>query len=132
MSERALQVAGTALAAAGIALTSYLLYVRETGAELACSTGGCTTVQSSKYAELLGVPVAALGLAAYGVLLVAAAARGELARLVQVTVALSAVAFSAYLLYIQLAVIDEVCQWCVANDVLISAVAVTALLRLRA
>ena len=131
MSERALRLVGAALSAAGLALTSYLLYVRETGSQLACSTGGCTTVQSSEYAELLGVPVAGLGLAAYAVLLVAALARGELARLIQAAVALSAAAFSGYLLYVQLVVIDAICQWCVANDVLISALAVTALLRLR-
>jgi uncharacterized membrane protein len=132
MSERALRLVSALLAAGGIALTTYLVYARETGAQLACSTGGCTTVQSSQYAELLGVPVAALGLGAYAVLLIAAPARGELARLTQAAVALSAAAFSGYLLYIQFAVIDALCHWCVANDVLISALAVTALLRLRA
>jgi uncharacterized membrane protein len=59
-------------------------------------------------------------------------ARGELARLSQAAVALSAAAFNGYLLYVQLEVIGALCQWCVANDVLISALAVTALLRLRA
>ena len=51
-----------ALAALGAAITGYLLYARETGTELACATGGCETVQSSAYAEVSGVPVAALGL----------------------------------------------------------------------
>jgi uncharacterized membrane protein len=131
VTERALRRAGMALAGAGLALTTYLLYVRETGSSLACATGGCTTVQSSEYAELFGVPVAALGLAAYLVAFAAAAAPGELARLVSAVVTLSAAAFSGYLLYVQLEVIDALCQWCVVNDVLTSALAVTALLRLR-
>jgi uncharacterized membrane protein len=131
VSERSLRLVGAVLAAAGLALTAYLLYVRETGASLACSTGGCTTVQSSEYAELLGMPVAALGFGAYAVLLVASVGRRELARLVHATVALAAAAFSGYLLYVQFAVIDALCQWCVANDALLGAIAVAALLRLR-
>lgn len=130
MSERTLRVGSAALAAVGAAITGYLLYVRETGGMLVCATGGCETVQGSSYAEVLGVPVAALGLAGFVTLLLAALARGELARLSQATLALSAVLFSAYLVYIQLVVIEAVCQWCVATDVLTTAIAALALLRL--
>ena len=52
-----------------------------------------------------------------------ALARGEWARLSQATLALTALVFSAYLLYIQLAVIDAICQWCLATDVLTTAIA---------
>jgi uncharacterized membrane protein len=65
-------------------------------------------------------------------LLAAAVVPGELARLVQAAVALTGVAFSAYLLYVMLAVIDAVCQWCLASDALMVALAALALLRLRA
>lgn len=131
MSERTLRLAGAVLAAIGAAITSYLLYVRSTGGGLVCSTGGCETVQSSRYAELLGVPVAAIGLVAFLGLFAGALARGEWARLGQTTLALSALLFSGYLLVIQLAAIGAVCQWCLASDVLITAIAVAALLRWR-
>lgn len=88
-------------------------------------------MQDSTYAEVLGIPVAALGLAGFVGLLVAALAGGPLARLSQATLALSAVVFSAYLLYVQLVVIDAICQWCLATDVLTAALAALALLRLR-
>ena len=65
MSERTLRLASAALATVGAAITGYLLYVRESGGELVCSTGGCESVQSSPYAEVLGVPVAALALAGF-------------------------------------------------------------------
>jgi uncharacterized membrane protein len=39
--------------------------------------------------------------------------------------------FGAYLLYAQLVLIDAVCQWCVANDVVISLVALACLWRFR-
>jgi uncharacterized membrane protein len=131
MSERTLRLASAVLAALGAAISGYLLYVRKTGGELICSTGGCETVQSSNYAELLGIPVAAIGFAGFVGLLVTALAGGEWARLLQATLALSAFFFSGYLLYVQLGVIDAICQWCVATDALISGIAALALLRLR-
>ena len=131
MSERSLRLASAVIAALGAAITVYLLYVRESGGALACSTGGCETVQASSYAEVLGVPVAALGLVGFLALLLAAAARGDWARLSQVTLALTAFGFGVYLLYIQLVVIDAICEWCLATDVLTTAVVALALLRLR-
>ena len=131
MNERTLRLISAVLAALGAGITGYLLYVRETGAELACTTGGCETVQHSSYAEVLGVPVAALGLIGFLGLLVSALGRGEWARLGQATLALAALTFSGYLLFVQLAVIDALCQWCLATDVLTTGLAALALLRLR-
>jgi uncharacterized membrane protein len=131
LTERSLQLAGAALAAAGAALSAYLLYVRETGATLVCATGGCETVQESSYAELAGIPVAALGVAGFAALFACAIARGETARLAQATLALAAVLFSGYLLYVQIAVVDAICQWCLASDVLATAIAAVAVLRFR-
>ena len=130
MSERTLRLAGVALAAAGAAITAYLLHARWTGSAVACSTGGCETVQHSSYAEALGVPVAGLGFLAFVGLGATALARGAWAPLAQAGLALSALIFSAYLVYIQLAVIDAVCQWCLASDAVMSGIAVLALLRL--
>jgi uncharacterized membrane protein len=131
MSEGALRAATAVIAVLGAATTAYLLYVRQTGGMLVCSTGGCETVQSSSYAVVLGVPVATLGLIGFLGLLVTALVRGDWARLSQATLALTAFAFSAYLLYIQLAVIDAICQWCVVADVLTTAIVALALVRLR-
>jgi uncharacterized membrane protein len=132
VSERTLRRGVVAFALAGIALTAYLLYIRESGSSLACPTGGCETVQTSSYSAVLGVPVALLGLLGYIAIVALALARGELARLGQATLALAALAFAAYLLYVQLHVLDAVCAWCVGNDVLVAIVAglsVASLLR---
>jgi uncharacterized membrane protein len=130
VTERSVRIASAVLASLGAAISTYILYVRETDGSLVCSTGGCETVQSSSYAELLGVPIAALGLAGFLVLLVAALSRGDFARLVNATVALAAFLFAAYLLAVQLVVLDAICQWCVATDVLTTAIAALALVRL--
>jgi uncharacterized membrane protein len=131
MSERTIRLASAALAAMGVTITGYLLYVRQTGGTLACATGGCETVQSSSYADVLGMPVAGLALAGFLGLLVLALTRGEWARLGHATLALTAFLFSAYLLYIQVGVIEAICQWCLASDILTTVIAALALLRLR-
>ena len=131
MSERTLRLASAGLAVIGAAITTYLLYVRWTGGALVCATGGCETVQSSAYAETFGVPVAALGLLAFAGLFTAAAFRGGWARLAHATLALSAVVFSAYLLWVQAEVVGAICQWCLASDAVTTAIAAFALLRLR-
>lgn len=94
-----------------------------------CSTGGCETVQRSDDAELLGVPVAALGLAGYLFMGAAAAIRGEFARSTVAALALGAAVFSGYLLVVQLVVIHAVCDWCLASDAISSLIAVIALAR---
>ncbi len=132
MSERSNRIASAALALVGVGITAYLLSVRASGATLSCTTGGCETVQTSSYSEMFGVPVAALGLGAYLVLIAAALARGELARLSGAVVVLAACAFGAYLLIVQVVVIGALCDWCLASDAVTTALAVLALLRLRA
>jgi uncharacterized membrane protein len=131
VSDRALRGAIAAVAVAGIALASYLLYAREAGAQLVCTTGDCETVQSSRYAEVFGVPVAALGLVAYIWLLLTSWPRSELARAGQTAVALAACVFSTYLVFVQLHVIGAVCELCLVSDGLIAVAAALALLRLR-
>jgi uncharacterized membrane protein len=131
VSERTVRIASAALAVLGVAISAYLLWARETGSSIVCSTGGCETVQNSSYAEVIGIPVAALGLAGFLGLLVASVGRGEWARLAQATLALSAFLFAAYLLAIQVFVIGALCQWCLATDVLTTAIVTLALVRLR-
>jgi uncharacterized membrane protein len=131
MSDRALRLGIAAVATAGLGLTAYLLYARETGATLVCTSGGCEAVQSSRYAEIFGVPVAALGLVSYVWLLITSCTRNEVARMGQAVVALAACAFSTYLVFVQLHLIGAVCEPCLLSDLLIAAAAALALLRLR-
>ncbi|HSC64797.1 MAG TPA: vitamin K epoxide reductase family protein [Caldimonas sp.] len=132
MTDRSLRIGVAAVATAGLALTAYLLYARESGAQLVCTTGGCETVQESRYAEIFGLPVAALGLVTYIWLLLTSWSRTELARAGQAAVALAACAFSTYLVYVQLHLINAVCELCLVSDGLVAVAAVLALMRLRA
>ena len=121
------------LALAGVLISSYLTWTYLNGAVPVCvgGSGGCETVQTSRYSEILGVPVAALGLFAYATMLLCAVLRGEKAALSGAFVALVGVLFSAYLSYLELFVLRAICQWCVASAVLVVAYLVLGTLRLR-
>lgn len=130
MSDRALRLVVAVLAAAGGAVASYMTYARFTDTGLVCSTGGCETVQSSRYATVGGVPVPVLGLVAYLAILTTVFSTSEVARAAAAAVALAGLTFSVYLLYVQVALIDAVCQWCLANDAVITLLAIAATVRL--
>ncbi|HEY0415712.1 MAG TPA: vitamin K epoxide reductase family protein [Gaiellaceae bacterium] len=114
----------------GLAIAGYLTYVHYAHTAPICTTGGCETVQKSKYAELAGVPVALLGLVSYAALLVLSLVRGVEAAVAGVFVSAVGVAFSGYLLWAQLGPIGAICQWCVGNDLTIAVVAALYVVRM--
>jgi uncharacterized membrane protein len=133
LSDRALRGLAAAVAAAGIAVAGYLTWSHFGDGSLVCPVGGgCETVQESEYAEVTGIPVALVGLVAYVVLLALVAWDTPSARLAAAALALIGVIFSGYLLVVQLFVLDAICIWCLANDVVIApALALLTALRLR-
>jgi uncharacterized membrane protein len=132
MTEPRLRVAATVLSLLGIAVAGYLTYVHYAELEPFCvgGGGGCERVQTSEQADLLGVPVALLGLLSYVVLLVTSVARGELARLTGALVALVGVGFSIYLTIESVTVIEATCQWCLASLAILVLLATVNVLRL--
>ena len=115
-----------ALALLGLAISIYLTYVHYAGIEPVCSSiSNCERVQSSEYADLLGIPVAVLGIAGYAAILVSLFTRVEVTALL----AYLALAFSAYLTWAEVFKIDAICQWCVASAIVTLAIAVLATLR---
>jgi len=126
-----LRTAIGALALVGAGIASYLVVVKLSGASAVCPTGGCATVERSKYAELAGIPVALLGLVAYAAMFVTAMRRDEHAAIAGAAIALAGLLYGGYLLVVQLAVIDAVCAWCVASDVVLALLAALAVARLQ-
>ncbi len=124
----AARMAVAVLSLLGIFIAGYLaLYKLGYLGVIQCGTGGCETVQASKYAYFLGFPVAVWGIGAYAALFVLAMLgvqpRWMNARWVALglfALAGVGVAFSAYLTYLEAAVIHAWCRWCVASAVLIT------------
>lgn len=125
---RALRVALGALAAAGLLVSIYLSWVHFVGVPPVCvgGSGGCETVQSSRYATVSGVPVAVLGIAGYAALLTSAVLRGEVGVYLGFLISLVGTLFSAYLTYLEIFVIHAICQWCVASAAIMAAALVCA------
>ena len=127
------------LALLGLFIAIYLtLYKTGAIAELACTSGSCETVQMSRWATFLGLPVAAWGIVFYVALLGVALSglQGPLADSRAVSIALVAVTgwgviFSAWLTYLELFVIHAICQWCVVSAILVTLAFVIAWLDLR-
>jgi len=117
-------IAGLALL--GLAISIYLTYVHYAGIEPVCSSiSNCDRVQNSEYADLLGIPVAVLGIAGYAAILASLRSRVDVTALL----AYLAVALSAYLTWAELFKIDAICQWCVGSAIITLLIAVLATLR---
>lgn len=93
-----------ALALGGVGLATYLaMYKLGMLGTLACTVGSCETVNLSRWATFLGIPVAVWG-----------------------------VVFSAWLTYLELYVIHAVCMFCVISAILVTVTFFVALFEWRA
>lgn len=125
------------LALAGLAVSLYLLTVHWGWWAAVClGVGNCEVVNTSIYSELLGIPVALLGALTYAALIVLSLLVwrdifAQEARTLRFLAAAIGVAFSAYLTYIELFVLREVCPWCVTSAILITLIAVLTVWELR-
>lgn len=127
------------VALAGVFVALYLmLYKLGYIGTLACAVGSCETVQTSKWATLLGFPVAAWGVAYY-VAILAISLAGLMPALAErrsvshLLIAMTGVGllFSLWLTYLELFVIGAICQWCVISALLATALFVICCLDLR-
>jgi uncharacterized membrane protein len=123
----------------GLAVSAYLAWIKLTGSTAACGPiGDCESVNNSRYAEIGGVPIALFGMAGYLALLVVLAidrrqgALSEIARLAAFGVSLVGTLYSAYLTYIEVAVLKAICPYCVVSAVAMTLILILCVLRLRA
>ena len=122
------------LALIGVAIAGYLTWVHYAGLSPVCvgGGGGCERVQSSRWAELAGVPVAVLGLGGYVAILASLALPEEQGALAAAFLSLVGFGFSVWLTYVEIVKIDAICQWCVASAVIMTALAVVSVARVLA
>jgi uncharacterized membrane protein len=120
-----------ALALVGIGIAGYLTWVHYAGLDPVCvgGGGGCERVQSSRWAELAGIPVAVLGLAGYVGILASLALPEETGAFAAAFLSLVGFGFSCWLTYVEIVKIDAICQWCVASAVVMTALALVSVAR---
>lgn len=131
LTETTLRRIGAVLALAGLTVSIYITAAESGGGAPACFAGGtgCKTVAASDYSSLAGISVSAIGMAGYVVLLGAALWPGDAGRFAGLLAALIGFGFSLYLTYLELFVIDAICQWCVTSAVVITALLIVSVWR---
>ncbi|MBJ7458206.1 MAG: vitamin K epoxide reductase family protein [Thermoleophilaceae bacterium] len=130
MTDRRLGIAIAVLGFIGLGIAGYLTYVHYADLEPICGTGGCEVVQNSQYAKFAGIPVPVLGLLGWIAILVSLLIPGDLGRATTALMGLFGFGFSVYLTYLELFKIKAICQWCVANAVVMTIVMVLSVVRL--
>ena len=127
------------LIVAGIGLLDslYLSWVKIVNSLVYCGTSGqCETVNSSRYSEIGGIPIAYLGLGAYLAILALLVLEmrspfwKENSPLVVFGISLVGVIYSAYLTYIEIAVLHAICPYCVVSAIAMSLLFIIAIIRL--
>jgi uncharacterized membrane protein len=127
-------IAMTGMALAGLADALYLTWYHYDPAVRVCiATGGCETVNGSRFAMLGPIPVAVLGVAGYLLIAAALAARRwgppELRRAAAYAVyalAAAGTAFSLYLTAVEAVILHAYCTWCLVSAALVTAVCIVA------
>ncbi len=127
-----------ALASIALVIALYLLTVHMRLATAVClGLGDCEVVNTSIYSELFGIPIALLGSLSYISLIVLGLAvwkdfYAEYARLARFFIASIGVAFYIYLTYIEVAVLHEICPWCVMTSIAMLCILILSIWDLRA
>lgn len=127
----------TVLSLLALAVAGYLTWVKLAGTTPACAIlSGCETVEQSRYAEFLGVPVAGFGMIGAAAMLVGSIVwwrRADRRGLwLAYAVGLVSLPIIGWLTYVEVAVLHAVCIWCVTYAALVIVAWVVSIVGIRA
>ncbi|HEX2908866.1 MAG TPA: vitamin K epoxide reductase family protein [Phototrophicaceae bacterium] len=128
------------LVAVGLFISGYLSYTETIGKSPVCVEGvqgvDCGAVQSSAYSKLAGIPIAYLGIGTYLLLgaMLLLEDRIPLLRDYGITlifgITLFGFIYSMYLIYVQAALLQAFCVWCLGQEAAMALLFVVATIRL--
>jgi uncharacterized membrane protein len=126
-----------ALTTLGMLVSIYMTIFKLTdNASMCLGNGGCSVVNSSIYAEVSGIPVAAIGVGGYLTILAVLLAeyRGEFfkqnAPMIVFGLALVGFLFTLYLVYVELVLIHALCPFCVTSQITMTILFILSVIRL--
>jgi len=124
----------TILSLLGIGVSGYLTYIHYSGEPIFCGgSSSCELVNSSRFAFIGPISVAALGLGAYIAILVLSLIKTDENRLWPSQLifgfSLIGVLFQLNLTRVELFVLYAICYWCVASQIIILLIFILALPR---
>ncbi len=127
-----------ALSIVGLVDSSYLAWLKFAHQESRCiaGLGDCFSVNTSRYSTLNGIPVAVFGMVGYLVILALLFLESRKgfwetnAGIAEFGATLFGVLFSAYLTYLEIAVIHAICPFCVLSAISMLILFILSIVRL--
>lgn len=126
-----------ALVILGLLVSIYMTIYKVTSNDSMClGSGDCSTVNASKYSEVNGIPVAALGVFGYAAILALhffekrSRFFKQNSTLMIFGLALTGFIFTVWLVYIEIVLIKAICPFCVTSQVAMTIIFIIAVTRL--
>jgi uncharacterized membrane protein len=121
----------------GLLVSIYMTIYKATSNDALClGSGDCSTVNASRYSEVYGIPVAIVGIAGYSaILLVHWYERRDkffekFGPMLIFGLALTGFLFTVYLIYIEFAILQALCPFCLTSQAAMTIIFVISIIRL--
>ena len=121
----------------GLLVSIYMTIYKATSNDALClGSGDCSTVNASRYAEVYGIPVASIGIAGYfAILLTMWFERRDKffeknGPMLVFGMALTGFLFTVYLIYVETAILNAFCPFCMTSQIAMTLIFIISIIRL--
>ncbi|MDO9122745.1 MAG: vitamin K epoxide reductase family protein [Anaerolineaceae bacterium] len=119
--------------------SAYLTIIKFTNSPIYCTPGlgNCESVQNSQWSTIWGIPIALLGALAYLFLIFCFVFEQSIPDLKRYSdylvfgTSFFGFLYSLYLTYLELFVLQAICQWCILSAICMTVVFITTIIRLK-
>jgi uncharacterized membrane protein len=125
------------LAILGLLVSIYMTIYKVTNNEAMCiGSGGCSTVNASRYSEVSGIPVALIGVGGYAAILALLFLERrpgffqENGTMMLFGISLVGFLFTLYLIYVEIKLIHALCPFCLASQTVMTILFILSVTRL--
>ena len=136
MDKRPSQLA-IALSILGLLVSIYMTIYKLTDNEKMCvGSGGCSVVNSSRYSEVSGIPVAVLGVGGYAAILAVLLLERrnkffeQNGSILFFGLSITGFLFTVWLIYVEIALIKALCPFCLTSQVAMTIIFIISVIRL--
>jgi uncharacterized membrane protein len=121
----------------GFLVSIYMTIYKVTSNDAMClGSGACSTVNASRYSEVYGIPVASVGIAGYFAILLVHWYElrdkffNKNGPMLVFGMALTGFIFTVYLIYVEFAILNAFCPFCLVSQIAMSLIFVISIVRL--
>lgn len=125
------------LAVVGLLVSIYMTIYNVSSNDAMClGSGGCSTVNASRYSEVYGIPVGSVGVAGYFAILLAHwyERRDKFFEkngpMLIFGMALTGFLFTLYLIYVEFAILQALCPFCLTSQIAMTIIFIISVIRL--